>query len=308
MQEQHSNTEEILSELERNIKDFDKASIEEICQSVLAGEPENAKAHKMLFEMALSSGDLEEAEKHAITWITAADGFIPRFYLASMLSKAGRDHDAIEQFQFALRDSTGEEVELFDAFKAMGNSYVRTLDYQSAEELYNRAYALNPNSDILEVNYGTLFIQMNRFIEAAERFKNAVALNPANEKAWIGLALSYRGLRENDLAFANIQKALELDAKSSIATQLLFDWAFQDNQFELLTRTLEAKLKSDAAQLKDAIILAKVFAYQAYWVPATELLQGFINKYSDGNTEEHATEIAEAQTLLEFCKSKLSNV
>lgn len=306
MQETQISTEALLSELQQNITGLDRAAIEEICASVLVGEPENETAHRLLFDASKRAGDLEGAEKALVNWITSCDGFVPRFEYGRLLSVNGREHEAIEQFQFALRESKGTEPELFEIFKGMGNCFVKTQDYQGAEELYNRAYAINSQSDVLEINYGTLYIQMNRFHEASERFKNAIQINGTNEKAWLGLALSFRGLMENELAYANLLSALEIKPDSAIATQTLFDWSFQDNRFDELTRKLEEKFAAGGKAMSEAILLARVFIYQQHWVPAFELLEDC--QRNQASRVGTATELDEVDRLLKLCKSKMSQV
>ncbi len=129
---------------------------------------------------------------------------------------------------------------LFEIFKTLGNIFVREGDWASAEENYNKALRLMPESDVLQVNYGTLELQKTNIDLAKSHFREAIRLNSNNDHAWIGLALICYQLGDFDLAWANLENALDLNINNRTAIQIYCAWKLKEKRpFEaisLLTR------------------------------------------------------------------------
>ena len=74
--------------------------------------------------------------------------------LADAYYKCSNDQKALEKYYEALSIIDGEYTGLFDVYKNIGNILVRVSDFDGALENYNKAFAINPNSDTLLVNLG----------------------------------------------------------------------------------------------------------------------------------------------------------
>lgn len=142
-------------------------------------------------------------------------------YQAEMFDKA------LEHLQQAVVIAPGEGAQLFEAFKTIGNLFVRRGDYDSAEDNYYRAHRLNSASDALFVNLGTLAVQRQEWDCAIEKFREALRLNGANDKAWVGLAIGHRMKGDSELAWGNLEAALEYNPLNEAALTLALDWAIQ---------------------------------------------------------------------------------
>ncbi len=124
---------------------------------------------------------------------------------------------------------------LFDAFKTLGNIFVRNGDFDSAEDNYFKAHRLNPRSDLLHVNLGTLAVQKQNWDEASEKFRAALDLNRTNDKAWVGLALCHRVKGDWELSWGNVEAALEYTPVNEVALGLALDWStYQGREFRAL--------------------------------------------------------------------------
>lgn len=133
--------------------------------------------------------------------------------------------DAFEHLQEAVLIAPEDSPLLFDTFKTLGNIFVRRSDFDSAEDSYNKAHRLNPNSDVLYVNIGTLAIQRAAWDEAIEKFRHALQINLTNDKAWVGLALCHRVKGDFELSWGNIEAALEYNPLNETALGLALDWS-----------------------------------------------------------------------------------
>lgn len=152
-----------------------------------------------------------------------------------------------------------DRQELFDAYKTMGNIFLRLGDLDSAEESYHRAFTLNNTSDVLCVNYGTLEIQRGHLERALSRYREALAINPQNDKAWVGLALIHRHYGDHELSWGNLQLALDFNKSNVTALQLMAEWSLKDQKvFEVIER-LQDYLRDSDQDAEMSLLLAKLF-------------------------------------------------
>lgn len=155
--------------------------------------------------------------------------------LAYLYYQQNQDHKALDMYNEALAVVDSDRPELFDIFKNIGNILVRQNDFEGAEESYNKAYTLNPDSDTLLVSLATLSIQKNDFNQALERYRRAITVSSNNDKAWVGLALVHQHMGDLDLALGNVMNAIELNPKNRTATHLLCNWlSFQENWMQVI--------------------------------------------------------------------------
>lgn len=138
--------------------------------------------------------------------------------------------EAFDHLQQAVLIAPDGGNELFDVFKTLGNIYVKRGDLESAEENYNKAFRLNPDSDSLHVNLGTLHIQRHDWEQATDRFRAALSLNPSNDKAWVGLALCHRMKGDWELAWGNLEAALEYNPLNEVALGLALEWSTHEGK------------------------------------------------------------------------------
>ena len=230
-------------------QEFDLA--QNFYRSVLKIDPNNELAIRGAADCAAAIGHHEEAvrilqklvEKHS------SPGNYKR--LGDELYELSYNEDAISAYLMALRSAYFDGEELFEIYKNLGNIFLRIGDPDSAEENYNKAYTLNPDSDILLVNFGSLALFRNEYDKALTRFREAVSVNDRNDKAWVGLAMIHREYGDSELAWANLEKALDSRPDNQSAIKLVADWAMKDNEIEKAMKYLDAylNLHPDDAQI-----------------------------------------------------------
>lgn len=146
------------------------------------------------------------------------------FYLATCHYHLKNDEEAIHFYlKFVMAHETISDC-LFQALKNLGNLFLRSADIETAEEWYQKAYRICPQSDTILVNLGVLHTQTKSYNSALDFFRQAVVINPANDSGWIGLALIHWELSDFDLARANLRQALDLNPSSEIGLQLARIW------------------------------------------------------------------------------------
>mgnify|MGYP001558103102 CR=1 FL=1 len=149
--------------------------------------------------------------------------------------------------------------ELFAAYKNLGNILVIRTDLAAAEKMYQKAYTLNPDSDVLMVNLGSLEIHKGDLNKAVHMFRQAVAVNDSNDKAWVGLALIHREFSDSELSWANVEKALDLNPKNESAIRLVSEWALKDAEYDKAITRIEKFLQHCDQDAQMTLWLAKFF-------------------------------------------------
>jgi Tfp pilus assembly protein PilF len=119
---------------------------------------------------------------------------------------------------------------------------VRQGDFEGAEDYYNKAYTLNPDSDTLLVNFGTLEVQRQDYDKSLYCFRQAVEVNKRNDKAWVGLAMVHAQFGDQELAWANLETALDINPKNRTAVHLLANWGLRDGRFAQSVSVLQSYL------------------------------------------------------------------
>lgn len=250
---------ELLVNAETLLKFDEKDLARGLISRALAVDSKNAAALTKLSKNLVSANDYElkikiqkEICKSELSFKTISD-------LAHLYYKAGEDKLALETYYDSLNAVVDEVHELFEVYKNIGNILTREKDFDGAEENFNKAFSLNPDSDILAVNLGTLAVQQENFTLAIERYRNAVKLNPKNDKAWVGLALVHNQMGDLELAFANIERAIDLNAQNRTAVQLLVSWAVRDSKFQTAIEVVEEYLSSVDLDEEMSFVLVQLF-------------------------------------------------
>ncbi|OFZ17857.1 MAG: hypothetical protein A2Z20_05765 [Bdellovibrionales bacterium RBG_16_40_8] len=193
--------------------------------------------------------------------------------LGDQLYEMNYNVDALEAYMYSLREPSFSEEVLFIIYKNIGNIYLRIADPDGAEEFYNKAYTINPDSDDLLVNFGSLAVYRGELDKALARFREAVNLNDKNDKAWVGLAMIHREYGDSELAWANIEKALDFNSGNEAAIRLVTDWAMKDNEINKAISRIENYL---AINDKDAMIkmwLAKFLYFSNHLESARKVIE-----------------------------------
>lgn len=155
--------------------------------------------------------------------------------LAQVEYQLERIDESFTRLQEALSIAPENSSEFFELFKTMGNIFVRRGDLESAEDSYHKAHRLIPDSDVLQVNFGTLAIQRQQWDSAIEHFRKALGINSSSDKAWIGLAVCHRVKGDHELAWGNLEAALEFNPLNEVALGLALEWgANEGREFRVL--------------------------------------------------------------------------
>jgi tetratricopeptide (TPR) repeat protein len=154
-------------------------------------------------------------------------------YLGQCLSNEGEELPALEILR---KINSPQNLKLslrFDYHKLRGNIETRLGLFEEANHHYQHALALQPSSDIVYVNLGTLELQRQNADLAEMYFERAVEINPANAKASCGLGLTLMTRHDFEGAKNRFIETLEKDPYHVVALAQLFclAQAMDDHRF-----------------------------------------------------------------------------
>jgi tetratricopeptide (TPR) repeat protein len=172
-------------------------------------------------------------------------------YDAGLLKEAERAY-----YKALEKDVEGHEL-CFEVFKNLGNIFLQSQDFDTAEEYYQKALMINQRSATLFSNLGVLSLQLNNLEEARIGFAKAIELDPRLDSGWIGIAICHHQKADFELALAALEKALDLNPKNRTAVHLYCNWCVSLN---ILTKGID-RLMDYLAWVYDDVEMSRLAAY-----------------------------------------------
>ena len=232
-----------------------------ILRNVLIRRPDHPEALMRMGLCLRDEGRHEEALKCFRALAKTERKLEAQILIAETFYLNENDAMALAGYRDVLKQVVGDQKALFEIYKNVGNIHVRAGDFDAAEEFYNKAYTIQPESDVLMVNYGTLEIQREALPEAVQRFRRSVEINKDNDKGWVGLSLVHRQMGDHDLAWANVQRALDINKRNRTALRLVVDWGVADHRVSAAVSHLQEYLDIDGEDAEMSFTLAKLFTH-----------------------------------------------
>lgn len=243
------------------MRNFEYRLATHILRSVLVHHPGHVEALMKMGICLRACGRHDESLKCFKAVAKQSGSVEAKVFIAEAYYLMELDDMAIAAYRDVLRGVIKDGTILFDVYKNIGNIHVRQSDFEAAEEFYDKAYNLNPESDVLMVNYGTLEIQRDRLAEAVDRFRRSVEINSENDRGWVGLALVHRQMGDIELAWANLERALDINPNNRTALRLTVDWGVADHRFGATVRCLQEYISGAGGEDAEmCFMLAKIFA------------------------------------------------
>jgi len=141
-----------------------------------------------------------------------------------------------------------------------GMTFQRNRLFADPMLLWETSARNNPNSDVIQVNLATAYIEAKKYLSAEEHLKKALELRPANEIAHYNLGYLYLLSGREKLGKKEFEKAVELDPKYIKAHYNLGIIALNDRRYREAIRRMGLIL-----QLKPNFVLAYITLGDAYY-------------------------------------------
>jgi len=133
----------------------------------------------------------------------------------------------------------------------LGWSYKGQGKFAEAEQLFNKAIALNPGDDSAYAGLGRLYKDQGRHVESEQAYKKAIELNPKNEFAYTELSRIYRAQGKLSDSEQILKKALEFNPEDDYTyaelSRLYNDLGRYAESEGVLKRALEFGSRNDCA-------------------------------------------------------------
>lgn len=159
--------------------------------AALKSDPDNPVIHNSLGTLLESQRRWDEAVQHFLVAIRQRPDYLDaRYNLANTLALQNRLPAAIEQFRQVVAGSKEDQAareRLSAALQLSANALIEGGRLEEAISLLEEAAQTAPEADLLN-NLGTLLARKGRKPEAAERFRQALQLEPQHEAARRNLA------------------------------------------------------------------------------------------------------------------------
>jgi len=136
----------------------------------------------------------------------------------------GNYTDCLKCIDLALEVRGRELKGLQLLYRLRGACLIQVGLLDQAEDSLYEALEHPGETDQVLVNMGTLDIQRKSWESATVSFREAITYNSKNDKAWVGLALCHRFRGDHELAFGNLELALDISPKNETALGLLLAW------------------------------------------------------------------------------------
>lgn len=247
--------------LKSNIRDVDALKGLGICFARLGEVTSARKCFKALLEIS----NREEC------WI----------WLGQCHVAEGDDAQAVDCFRKITNPSALSPSEQFDLCREMGNCLTRCGKLDEAWSAYHSALELQPASDIIYVNLGTLELQRNHPAVALSCFNKAVELNPQNSRAYCGLGLVAVGKDDAAGAEKAFCMALNIDSQNQVALFQLVNLAQKSATYSGAEERLQTFLSKDPKHAEARYALASLLFRQGEWTRCERELDTLLSTSPD---------------------------
>lgn len=218
-----------------------------------------------------------------------------RVRLGEALGSAGKNEQAIEQFQAALKldpNHTGAYLDLGIVAMIERDMPAARRYFQKVVELTEgqQFAGVNERREIALYNLGIISLQDSAYEEAIGYFKGALRIKRDASDTYYYLARAYRGIGENEAAFEQLETALAFDPNYPEAHYLMGELYLEDED-EVNAAThfrLALDLAPDAEPAIEAI--------ESFGTPE-ERMQNAIEALDAGDIETALTEVLVARAI-----------
>ena len=188
----------------------DLASAETLCRNYLRRNPRDARAIRMLADIGMRCGRLDEAETLLAYCLELAPGFHPaRYGYAELLFGKLRFTEALAEIDAALAAEPGEP-----SYRLLkGAILAQSGRIDAALELFDSVLERHPGDARIHLNRGRALQAAGRQEDAVAAFRMALAIKPGLAEAWWSLS-DLKTYRFDDTDIAEMRAQLDAGTAS----------------------------------------------------------------------------------------------
>ena len=168
-----------------------------------------------------------------------------KLHLANALYGARQNDLAREIYLEMKNDLCGEN--LYVASKNLGHIYAQEKNFIKAQKYYEEALNLHPHSGELRIGYGVLEMQSKAeergFDKALSWFRSVVEWNSDSDVAWVGLAIVHNEYGDLEIAWGNLERALDVNPVNEVALRLYLEWGLRNHKLSAIVDRYKEALR-----------------------------------------------------------------
>jgi protein O-GlcNAc transferase len=195
----------------------------------LAGQARDPRYHFTLGRACKAAGDLDGAEAAYRQALALDGGYADAMISLGIVLKTRGDADAaIALYDRALAIAPRSAAAHANRANALALQALLTAEHTRDDppsdeviESHARAVALDPGNPLLLRNHGVVLMRARRRREAADRFNEALTLDPSHAETCLNLGACLRGLGDNRLACELYEKWLGLNPPQPVVMRSL---------------------------------------------------------------------------------------
>lgn len=210
--------------------------------------------------------DFELAEKYLSLAVSIApDDPVDRYNLGLIYLKTGKEQKALESFHKAeelgykdslLLENIGEayfslreydrSIETYNKILEINKRNIRVLsrmaeiyykngELEQAYRFYKKITVLEPvseNARVAYLNMGNILDEAQRYDEAIDAYKKALAIDPADSSALYNLGIAYKHSGKGELAIETWRKAAELEPDDPANLMAIGDYYYEKGLYD----------------------------------------------------------------------------
>ena len=216
----------------------------ELARNIYRAILKSGEASDVAYAGLAACSDKEGLVEQAIQFAWDSVAFAPNKkgyqILSQLLVQQGRDQEAAQALNRAIKSLELSAQEKAEYFKMIGNCMARLGQNPEAERAFKKALELSPASDETQANLGSLYLEQGQVSEAKRCYQDAIASNPANDKAWVGLGLCFVAEGDKEAAHDAFSRSLERNLRNSTAIFHLVKCAYEIKKYSQAERMLSS--------------------------------------------------------------------
>ncbi len=213
-----------------------------------------------------SNSQFTKAEKYYREALAYESSLSTYSLLLHNLIRQGKDKDVIRMADLALGLTGLSDEQKAELHEIVGNTYARIANYQNsihahgvndaeihelcrqADLSYQLSFDLNPNSENLQVNWGSLYLQRGELQEARLHFQKGLELNSRSDRSFAGLGLIAMTEKHFTTAMDCFSRSLRINLNNLVSILNLIKCAYESKDYATAIEALERYIYQNTAR------------------------------------------------------------
>jgi choline-sulfatase len=209
---------------------------------------------------------------------------LPLFAMMNAAKRLAQDEDRVEDGVAKMREVLQRDPKIMDAQITLGNWLLKLRRPDEAAEAFKQALALKPDDDIALGNLAGVLMAHGKgqdALAALEVFRTALRVNPKNPQSWFQLATLYLDLGRLDEARSSFSEALAANPKQAAALNGLGAIAYESGDLPKAETMVRQALALEPRLRTGSYNLARIREGRGDLAGAEALYRAELQTYAD---------------------------